>query len=459
MKTKNKTLALAEIVIVLFSILLVALPAIAADQTMQEVSASTITTTTSEDNDTFTLGIYGNANEDDTIDMRDTTYIKLAIFGKKPKTNLSDANNDGKVSMLDVGQTKLIILGKEKSLMVIDSIEDVVTVHKPIKRIIVGGTTYAAVLRALDAADRAVGVEEGIPERKVYYPKLSKLPNIGLTHRNQDFEAILDLNPDIVTGSFEKEHKEKLPGIPVVNLQLSYRTHQDFPENTRKLGYILDKREEAEEYIEWWESWINMIKERTDGLSDDEKPRVLIGKAGYPTPTNYWVLGKANPLSWQCKIAGGKNMGDIFPGWGGKPDFEWVITEDPEIMLIQGGYDPDEGGYEIDDPSKMKEEGELHINAPEFARLTAVKERKVYVYCAGAFGYHDAGANLVGIAYFAKLLQPDLFEDLNPEAIYREYLGFQHLDFDLDEHGVFVYPPIEFDDGLAGIPDRYKGQI
>jgi iron complex transport system substrate-binding protein len=56
------------------------------------------------------LKIYGNANEDDTLDMRDVTYIKLVIFGKKPATTLADANYDGKISMLDVGQTKLIIL-------------------------------------------------------------------------------------------------------------------------------------------------------------------------------------------------------------------------------------------------------------------------------------------------------------------------------------------------------------
>jgi hypothetical protein len=112
MKTKNKILALLEIAVVLCSVFLVALPAIAAEQTTQEVSASTITTASEDD---FVLDyIYGNANEDDTIDVRDTTYIKLAIFGKKPETKLADANYDGNVSMLDVGQTKLIILGKEK---------------------------------------------------------------------------------------------------------------------------------------------------------------------------------------------------------------------------------------------------------------------------------------------------------------------------------------------------------
>ena len=101
---KTKILGLVGIVVVLCSVLLVALPTIAADQTTQKASATAL-------GDDFVLEIYGNANEDDTIDMRDTTYLKLVIFGKKPKTELADANNDGKISMLDVGQAKVIILG------------------------------------------------------------------------------------------------------------------------------------------------------------------------------------------------------------------------------------------------------------------------------------------------------------------------------------------------------------
>ncbi|MCK4730983.1 MAG: hypothetical protein KAT65_00865, partial [Methanophagales archaeon] len=60
MKTKNRVLAVVEIVIVLCSVFLVALPSITAEQTMQTI-------TTASEND-FVLGIYGNANEDDTID-------------------------------------------------------------------------------------------------------------------------------------------------------------------------------------------------------------------------------------------------------------------------------------------------------------------------------------------------------------------------------------------------------
>jgi hypothetical protein len=83
MKTKTKTLALLGIAIVLCSVFLVAtLPAIAAEQTTQKVSATaSIITTASEDD--YVLDIYGNANEDDTIDMGDVVYTKLAIFGKR----------------------------------------------------------------------------------------------------------------------------------------------------------------------------------------------------------------------------------------------------------------------------------------------------------------------------------------------------------------------------------------
>ena len=77
--------------------------------------------------------IYGNANEDDVLDMRDVTYIKLVIFGKKPATDLADANYDGKISMLDIGQTKLIILGKEKKLTLVDLADRTVTVPRPIE--------------------------------------------------------------------------------------------------------------------------------------------------------------------------------------------------------------------------------------------------------------------------------------------------------------------------------------
>ena len=80
MKTRNKIVALVEIAVVLCSMFLVALPAIAAEQETQKVSASEVTAASEDD---FILEIYGNANEDECIDMRDYTYTAHACSDKR----------------------------------------------------------------------------------------------------------------------------------------------------------------------------------------------------------------------------------------------------------------------------------------------------------------------------------------------------------------------------------------
>ncbi len=127
---------LLEIVIVLCSMLVVTMPAIAAEQ------------------DDFILGVYGNANEDDTIDMRDLTYVTLIFFGKKPETELADAKYDGKINPLDFIQIKLIIVGKEKELTYVDILGEPETVKKPINRLVNLGWNGIDVTRMLDARER-----------------------------------------------------------------------------------------------------------------------------------------------------------------------------------------------------------------------------------------------------------------------------------------------------------------
>ena len=52
--------------------------------------------------DAYTLEIYGNANEDDTIDMRDYTYAARIICWLEDETELADANYDGRISVADM---------------------------------------------------------------------------------------------------------------------------------------------------------------------------------------------------------------------------------------------------------------------------------------------------------------------------------------------------------------------
>ena len=456
MKTKNKMIALLEIVVVLCSVFLVAtLPAIAADQNQRMQTASAVTTASEDD---YVLGIYGNGNEDDTIDMGDVVYTKLAIFGKKQKTKLCDAKYDGRINVLDVIQTKLIILGKEKEITFVvpfDPLQtepqEAITIHKPVERIVVLTWDTAEVLRALDAKDKIVGVTTHMYKEKVFFPDLSKLPCVGSSWspKRLDYEAILDLNTDVVmafTHSSAASIKEKLPSVAVIYLGLRYP--ENYQEKVNILGYILDKEEEAEEFANWYESWINKIKSRTSELSEDEKPRVFIWSS-HKLGGSYKTVTERNRQHQMCVIAGGKNIaeGEGLTGAWPAVDPEWVMDRNPEFIIALSSA---AGGYGVDDTSEMAVAREDILNRHELAKVVAVTKGDVYITrpFSSAGGLTTGPRCLVGTAYWAKWFHPKLFEDLDPKAIHQEYITrFQGLDYDLDEHGVFVYHPEEHPDG------------
>nr|CBH40042.1 putative iron(iii) ABC transporter, solute-binding protein [uncultured archaeon] len=454
-KMKKKTLAFLEIAIVLCSVFLVALPTITADQNleMQKVSATEVTAASEDE---FTLGIYGNANEDDTIDMRDTTYIKLVIFGKKPKTDLADANYDGKVSMLDVGQTKLIIVGKEKKLTFVDIFGEAETVNKPIKRLVNTGWMGVEVTRAIGARDIlvAIGSQKSIAAHKNFYPEISKLPAVG-NAPNCDYEMILCLKPDTVMTNLEyaavagaglekkRIFEEKLPGMPVISLNM--REAEILPESVRTLGYILDKENEAEEFANWIEGYMSTYKSRTEGLSENEKPRIYM-ESDYKGP--YHAVGSGCNYFLPVLWTGGRNIldelvGPYDPGYttaGVEVDPEWVMVQNPDIIFLRRSS-AHPGGYETDDPSEYATLRQEILNRPELANINAVKNRRIYVGYAAVLA---GPSTIFSAAYIGKELQPDLFVDIDPQAIHQEYVDrFCHIDFNVKEHGVFFYPPPE----------------
>ena len=456
MKTKNKIVAVLEIAIVLCSVFLVALPGIAADQKQetQKVSASEVTTASEDD---YVLDIYGNANEDDCIDMRDYTHTARVICWLEEPTELADANYDGRISVADMTQIGLIILGRESELTVIDSADRTVTVNKPVNAMVLLSVDTPVAIRALGATDKVVGVGGLIKERPMYYPELSKLPSAG-HYGEPDVEMIIALGADLVIEEhylYPSELPEKLEPAGIQVLYFKFYSLGIYTEEVTKLGYILDKRNEAEEFIDFTEECVSTITERVEGLSEDEKPKVY-----YEGWDDYLTFGKEDTeRGILLTMAGGINIAGDLPGEYPLVEPEWVIDQNPSIILksMYTGWPPDLlCGYEYDDPTSAKAFRETIMDRPGFETIDAVKDEKVYMIAAEiACGYYP-----IGLCYMARLSHPDLFEDLDPEAVHQEFLTeFQGLDYDLDEHGVFVYPPIEVDGGLAGIPERYKEQI
>ncbi len=386
--------------------------------------------------DVDTLEIYGNANEDDTIDMRDLTYVKLVFFGKKPETELADAKYDGKINPLDFIQIKLIIVGKEKELTVVDANGEDVTVSMPLEKIVVLNTDTAEAIRAVGAKGRIVGVTAGMTDEYVFFPDLCAKPSVG-KWSSPDVEAILALDPDSVFafGQWPAPEKleDKLKGTDISVVRLDFYRLETVRNEMNMLGYLLLEEENARGYLEWYDEYVDEIDEKISGLSEEEKPRVFIdsGKGETERKTRAEGTGSHD----LCVRAGGINIAED----EGERYFtvlvEWILDQNPAI-IFRPSY---AGGFESDDVSGMKEQYDGIIGLPGFAEgVDAVINDSVFVIDDSIM---FAPQQPVSLAYLAKWFHPDVFKDLDPQAIQQEYVDeFCGIDFDVAEHGVFVYP-------------------
>ncbi|MBE9570441.1 MAG: ABC transporter substrate-binding protein, partial [Proteobacteria bacterium] len=365
------------------------------------------------------------------------------ILWLEDETTLADANYDGDVNVLDMTQIGLIILGRESKLTFIDATGDSVTVNKPVERVIVMFKNNLDLVQMLDVKDKVVAVSQWTKENEEAYPELSELPSIGHWYR-PDYEAILTANPDLIipyTVVMEGEIpvwcmakitalKENIPDATFYILSLTQEEIDDrFVENFRVLGYILDKEEEAEEFIDWYKAQLSTIKSRTEGLSEDEKTTFFMQHGPdwtYPHPFLSYVAGGKNIITTPCE-----------------PDPEWIASQNPEVILREGYQAVPCHGYSCDDPSAMAATVEEEfLNNPGYADVPAVKTGRVYIMDGETLLLGPC--HIMGVAYMAKWLHPTLFEDLDPQDIHQEYITrFKRIDYDLEEHGVFVYPPLE----------------
>ncbi len=382
----------------------------------------------------YTLGIFGNANEDDAINMQDVTYTELIILEYRDTTELSDAKYDGKINMQDVTQIELVILGKEKELTILDTADRIVTVNKPITSI-VGGPF--GILRSFgtELTDIVVGTYSQVDLE--VYPELSdELLDVG-SGWAPDLEKILGLNPDIVFmqppgGPFDTTPTlTKLESAGITVLCLKCQTPAIHREEVEKLGYLFDRRDEAEIYLNWRENVLNLIKEKVDTIPEEDRVNVYF--ESYMPYTTY-------PLYGYLAEAGGRDIFADEPG--GSVDPEAVIDRNPDVILKVaypgGGYNVD-----ADDTADLKALRDEIMSRPELQSVKAVENERVYVITSYLLLYlpHCNHIECFQLAYQAKWLHPELFEDIDPQAIHQEYLTeFQRMDIDLDEKGVFVYP-------------------
>ena len=324
------------------------------------------------------------------------------------------------------------------------------TRYKPIERVIFTARGNYEALRTLKVPiDMIIGISSDVKEAPSYHPefKESNLPTIG-KYEDVDVEKVLKLNPDVVLahpggGITPYPFIQQLETSGVTVLCFELHVPEPYPEEIRKLGYVLERDDEAKTFLEFYNGLLDSIRNKTKSIPEKDKPNIY---CEIKTSSGKYYRSHPEYDKYSISVAGGK---DIFPSEPfGEVDVEAVMKRNPDIIIrvVVAGTDELNAG----DIEELKAARDDVMARPELQNVTAVKTGKVFAISTpiwGAYGY-AGGRHFVSMAYLAKWFHPDLFKDLDPEAIHQEYLTkFQGLDYDLKKRGVFVYHPEYHPDG------------
>lgn len=319
-----------------------------------------------------------------------------------------------------------------------------------------------------------------------------------------NIEAIKQLRPDLVIayapGIYNPGYNDleaKLePDIQVIRLNLY--ALPSLKDEMRTLGRILDAEKEAEEYIRWCDGWVNQIDNNLKSIPDSQKTKVYMEMGTLPPSfvkgiSTFQLLGRfafngdnmavkdvfdmikvkniADDLSSLKFYNTGREPIEIMKGYS-TVDPEWIVKKDPDIIIGGAlGFNMRVGGYETDNPAErdvklfyidkylgdvssamialgnfMLDPNKISLKSyyDEITNLrglkytTAFKNNQVHVI------HHTIAcgpASPVAMAYYAKWAHPTEMEDIDPEIIHQEYIDkFMRIDFDVKNHGTFVYP-------------------
>jgi ABC-type Fe3+-hydroxamate transport system substrate-binding protein len=327
-----------------------------------------------------------------------------------------------------------------------------VTLQKPAERVLLG-FNYEDFLAIVGpgALDRVVAISR-LPWRdwrpgqwKAYaavLPRLEALPDVGDVETGTfSVEAALVARPDLAIlaawqyqalGPIAKKLEEA--GVPIVVIDYNAQTVENHVASTKLIGAVMGTEDRAQRLADGYAAAVNDVTER-------------LATAGPATRKVYVELGQKGPAEygnsygkgmWAGVIATAKGL-NIATGqignWG-PLNPEYVLSSKPDVVLIAGSEwlkAPSAVlmGFGVD-PALTRTRLQAYANRPGWAELPAVRNGEVHaIYHGGARTLYDT----VFLRYIAKVLHPEAFADVDPQAelerYYAEYLPVR-------PEGVFV---------------------
>ena len=174
----------------------------------------------------------------------------------------------------------------------------------------------------------------------------------------------------------------------------------------RVMGAIFDKEAEAEEYINWYNEKTNNAKNAVKNLN---LPKVYIESTSTsPKIGELGTYGMGAGVTQQIRIANGLNVAKGLELEWPKVDWEWVIKQNPEVIILTKYCPAEKLGWDntpsTDSVGLEKIIAEVQAR-PGASSVSAIKNNKIYVIDAYKLFGTDG---VVGLTYLAKIIHPEV---------------------------------------------------
>ncbi|WP_181685177.1 ABC transporter substrate-binding protein [Halorhabdus salina] len=312
------------------------------------------------------------------------------------------------------------------SRAVTDGYDRTVSVPETVKRVVAVGPGALRQVAYLDATDRVVGVEQETGSiltspYNLANPDLQDHQKIGMAGPNAggNSEQILAVNPDVIFYYGERSRVPTLQSqtdTPVVGLDIvdfvDREARETMFETWRLLGDVLDERSRAGTLITFVEDTIADLRERADGVTEDDRERAYVGAINYKGAHGLATTRKQfAPFRW----SGVENVASTIDSDAASVQVstERLLAWDPATMFVSGV-----------NVGRVREDVATN---PEYESLAAIETDETYSILPHASYHHNYGSILANAYFVGKRVSPDRFGDVSLEsktkAIFETMLG------------------------------------
>jgi iron complex transport system substrate-binding protein len=303
---------------------------------------------------------------------------------------------------------------------VVDILGRTVVIPQTVDRIFVDWPSGVTLPLTLGAADKLVLIQEQFRTEmhawaRIIVPELENIPAENAPASN--VEVILKYQPQVIFTNTVTTHVDddwyKGIGIPVV--AISFDSIDDFMRSMTIVGDVLggQYKDAAARFNDFFNDNVMFVTERLKDISEPDMMSIYY--ADSRRSNALYTIGAGEMQEAWINIAGGKlATAEYFEGRNIDITAEMFLSIDPDIILVGG--------------QNQAITYDLIVSDPVLRELTAVGSGQVFRIPQGIFPWCRTGTEVsLQVIWTAKLLFPDLFEDVDISKIakdfYRDFFG------------------------------------